>query len=412
MSTPISTPISTEHRIGGWGSRAFVALLTCGALTLGAVTVGAAPPSDDPPVAAQFGAGWLAEQVGPDGAVAGGFDPLGDAGSAALALAASGVEADAYERALDHVLANAESFVAPFGTDDAGRLGRALLLAEAAGIDPTSFGGVDLVSRLEATLGEFAPGLYGAADPTYDGAFRQGLALLGLVSAGETPAPAAIDWLLDQQCDATTPAAQGGWESYRPDLGVPCAVPDADFFTGPDSNGTGFAVMALEALGETPDHDPIAYLGSVRAADGGWSLYGAGASDPNSTGIVIQALIAAGQDPATWTSPTPYDSLLSWAIACGQDDAGAFASPYSDGAPDVFASLDAIPAAAGVAWPLGGPVDLAASAPVPCLGETTTTSTTATDDDGSSTTTSTTAAGGSTTPPAATAQPLAAQFTG
>jgi hypothetical protein len=397
-----------------WRSRAVLGAVLAGALALGTVTAGAAPPSEDPPLAAEFGARWLAGQVAADGSVTGGFDPLGDAGSAALALAAAGVESDAYERALDHVVANAATFVAPFGTDDAGRLGRALLLAEAAGIDPTSFGGVDLVSRLEATLGDFAPGLYGAGDPTYDGAFRQSLALLGLAAAGETPAAAAVDWLLDQQCDATTPAAQGGWESYRANLAVPCAAPDAVLFAGPDSNATGYAAMALDALGEAPDHDPLAYLASVQSADGGWSLYGAGAGDPNSTGIVIQALLAAGEDPATWGSPTPYESLLGWVIVCGEEDAGAFASPYSAGAPDVFASLDAVPAAAGVAWPLDGPVELAGTAPVPCEDEPTTTTTTAdgTDPTSTTSTTSTTGPGGPRTAPPAAAQPVAAQFTG
>jgi hypothetical protein len=402
-----------EHfRTSGRGLRAVTATVLAGALALGSVTVGAAPPSADPPVAATYGAAWLADQVAADGSVSGGFDPLGDAGNTALALAAAGVEADAFERAVGYVVANAEAYVAPFGTDDPGRLGRALLLAEVAGIDPSAFGGIDLVARLEATAGDLVPGLYGAADATYDGVLRQSLAILGLVAAGESPAPAAVDWLLDQQCGAANPAATGGWESYRADVNVACASPDAELFAGPDSNATGYAMMALDAVGETPTFDALAYLASVQSADGGWSYQGAGAGDPNSTGIVIQALLAVGEDVDTWGSPSPVDSLLSWAIPCGEDDAGAFASPYSSGAPDVIASLDAIPAAAGVAWPLDGPVTLAGVVTVACDDEPGTTTTTVPDDDGTASTTSTTVAGAAGTPPPAGAQPIAAQFTG
>ena len=56
-------------------------------------------------------------------------------------------------------------------------------------------------------------GLYGSSDPTYDGVFRQSLAILGLHAAGQTPDPTAIDWLLDQQC------ADGGFSSYNADAG-------------------------------------------------------------------------------------------------------------------------------------------------------------------------------------------------
>ena len=49
-------------------------------------------------------------------------------------------------------------------------------------MSPTSFGGTNLVARLLATqrtTGTDA-GLFGAQDPTFDGAYRQGLALAAL----------------------------------------------------------------------------------------------------------------------------------------------------------------------------------------------------------------------------------------
>ena len=58
-------------------------------------------------------------------------------------------------------------------------------------------------------------GLYGASDPTYDGVFRQSLAILGLTSVGVKPSAPAIDWLLNQQC------ADGSYQAYRTDLAAP-----------------------------------------------------------------------------------------------------------------------------------------------------------------------------------------------
>jgi hypothetical protein len=348
--------------------RSVIASLLAVLLVAGAAAPwSSATPGADPDAAA-LGARWLAAQVQADGSVVGGFDPLGDAGSAALALAAAGVESEAFQRALGHVVSNIEAYIAPFGDDSAGRLGRALLLTDAAGLDPTDVGGVDLVARLQASLGAVEPDLYGAGAPDFDGVFRQGLAILGLVAVGETPAPAAVDWLVAQQCDAAVAAAAGGWESYRADLTVPCAAPDAASFSGPDSNATAMATMALASVGPDAAIDPLTYLAGVQEADGGWGYQAGGGSDPNSTGLVIQALVARGESLDAWGDPgtRPMDSLLSWVVPCGQPDEGAFSSAFSDGAGDVFASFDAIPGAAGATLPLGT-VTLVEGSPEPCV---------------------------------------------
>lgn len=51
--------------------------------------------------------------------------------------------------------------------------------------------------------------LYGRSDPTYDGVWRQSLALTALANAKVTPADSAVGWLTGQQC------ADGGWPSFR-----------------------------------------------------------------------------------------------------------------------------------------------------------------------------------------------------
>ena len=73
---------------------------------------------------------------------------------------------------------------------------------------------------------------------------------------------------------------------------------------------------------------------------------------------VIQALVGLGEDPETapWIEGgvSPYDSLISWQIVDGDPaDVGAFASPFSDGFPDQFATQQAVWGVSGLAFPLG-----------------------------------------------------------
>src|SRR5579871_3956655 len=67
-----------------------------------------------------------------------------------------------------------------------------------------------------ASVPAWRVGLYGVQDPTYDGAYRQGLSLVALETAGKAPDPTAVTWLLDQQC------SDGGWQPVRTDLSVAC----------------------------------------------------------------------------------------------------------------------------------------------------------------------------------------------
>jgi hypothetical protein len=343
--------------------------------------------------ATQLGADWLAGQFTSEGYIAdvNGDPDFANTVQATLSLAVSASNEATFDAAIAYLEAHVDDYVNLLGSDDSvGALAYLLLLADAAGVPGTDFGGNDLVDRLEATLGLLEPGLYGATSPTFDGVYRQGLALMGLASAGVTPDPAAVSWLTDQQCSS------GGWDAYRADTSAPCGPPDPVNFIGPDSNSTALAVQGLAAIGADAPADPLPFLDDTQGSDGGWAFIEGLDVDPNSTALVIQALVAVGEDPeaAPWVEggSSPYDSLLAWQITTGDaGDIGAFASAFSDGLPDLFASQQGVWGVAGAVFPLG-PVDFGG-------GDGTSTSTTSV---------ASTSSGGGTSQPA-TAQP---QFAG
>ncbi|MGW4565929.1 prenyltransferase/squalene oxidase repeat-containing protein [Streptomyces sp. NPDC004561] len=186
-------------------------------------------------------------------------------------------------------------------------------------------------------------GLYGKSDPTYDGVWRQSLALVAQRTLGYRPAARAVDWLAGQQC------ANGAFAAYRADPAKAC-----DGKTMVDTNSTAAAVQALHAAG---GHDGAAgkavdWLKSVQNKDGGWGYTPGGPSDTNSTSVVIGALTAAGTDPAGLrkAGKSPYDLLAAWSIPCGQDGGGALVyQPDKKG--KLLANADAT--AAGVLGALG-----------------------------------------------------------
>ena len=168
-------------------------------------------------------------------------------------------------------------------------------------------------------------GLYGSQDPSFDGTYRQSLALLALHAAGQTPAAAAVTWLLTQQC------ADGGYESFRADVSKACTAPNSATFSGEDSNSTGIAVQALVALGKTAEASAaIGWLGAHQNTDGGWAYYPDGTagndSDANSTSLGLSAYSAAGLAAPTKNSLSPQDLLSSLQVGCSGvvDERGAF----------------------------------------------------------------------------------------
>lgn len=271
---------------------------------------GAAAATSDPTTAAGYATHWLSDQV-----TAGGFVPdhQGDPDPSDTVITALSLAAAGHDQATFHLimtwLAGHVDDVTGTGTNvDPGSTGYLLLAVAAAHDDATDFGGVNLVTRLGATLGLFEPGLYGSyasvGDPTYSGVFEQSLALLGLKAVGATESSAAIDWLVAQQCGGSD-EFNGAWMSYRapatpPATGLsPCTAFDSTFFTGIDTNSTSLAFEALEAVGQAPTYDALAWLSRTQNSDGSFGFYVGNDGDPNSTALVVQAIVAGGENPGS-----------------------------------------------------------------------------------------------------------------
>ena len=229
-----------------------------------------------------------------------------------------------------------------------------------------------------AALGLAAPahaagttGLYGSADPTYDGVYRQSLAIIGLTSNGVKPSTSAITWLISQQCK------DGSFQEYRADTTKPCDAVDAANGKGPDSNATSLAVLALMSIDNTnlaaqsvmnkvvaAADRAGSWLSKSQNADGGWSYYAGSASDSNSTGLALAAL--GTQAPNRQQPPIVKGTkfLASLITPCGTADGGALV--YQKGSkPDGLSSAQGLYGLVGTA-----PVQTAGKlAPVPkCAG--------------------------------------------
>ncbi len=174
-------------------------------------------------------------------------------------------------------------------------------------------------------------GLYGSTDPTYDGVWRQSLALLALDAVEEKPGAGAVRWLVGQQC------ASGAFAAYRADATAKC-----DTKTAVDTNSTAAAVQALAAVGgqDAEAGRAVRWLKDNQNKDGGWGYTVGGPSDANSTSVVIGALTAVGDAPGKQKKAgnSPYDALRALALPCGdgekdgkgsgkdgEDEGGAFA---------------------------------------------------------------------------------------
>ena len=198
----------------------------------------------------------------------------------------------------------------------------------AYGGNPNDIAGVDPLALIEQGPSE-ETGFYGA------GPFDHGLALLAL-GATNTEVPAEAITILEE---SRTP--EGGWSF------------DGTATEGAaDSNTTSIIIQGLVATGHGDSSlvsDALAYLQTTLVGTSGATFQPSddAAAEANSTALVTQAVIAVGDDPtgAGWGD-------LSAAMAAFQNESGAFHYNDAETEDNLFSTVQAIPAVAGVALPI------------------------------------------------------------
>ena len=280
---------------------------------------------------------YLEAQQNTDGGFGSGFSPDSTIGSTAdtvLAIVAAGGGLAAFDQEgntpLTYLEANASSAAS------AGDLAKLILATIAAGENPRTLGGVDSVAKLESLSG--TGGRIGGEADTF---VSHLLAVLALASAERPISTEAVGDIVNAQQE------NGSWAW------------DGSAETAGDTNTTAFAVQALVAAGQDLASDPIAnalvYYQDIQNEDGGWpyqnpSDYGT-ATDANSTAVTIQAIVAAGQDPASaaWTADDGSTPVA--ALEALQNPSGAFAWQATMPDDNLLATIQALPALAGKAFP-------------------------------------------------------------
>jgi len=208
-----------------------------------------------------------------------GFSAIGSTADAVLDMAATGYGAEAA------AIAFLRRQVHAGHVTTIGLTAKVLMAAVAAGRDPSTFAGTNLLGHIIDA--ERPSGRYGDAS-----VFDQALAMLAIKAAGQIPDAAAVTWLANAQCP------DGGWQFDRPHRASEnrhCRdVNDAGDFFRSDTNTTAYAVMALEGLGASLASGPFPFFAALRDATyGGWGYtWGFRRTDANSTALVIQAFAA------------------------------------------------------------------------------------------------------------------------
>ena len=195
---------------------------------------------------------------------------------------------------------------------------------------------VTLVTAIAMTLGLMTTsahaaepdtrGLFGQQDPTYNGVYRQSASVLGLAAVGITAPRPAVTWLLRQQCD------DGSFTGYRLDPTQACPEPDLVSYTGPDTNSTAMAIMALRALsgryaGSAKDarhasavkgaaQRAATWLSQQQLSDGGWEWIRGLGADATSTSMALAAIGRKGT-PTSRRGSTWLRSAMSIESDCG-----------------------------------------------------------------------------------------------
>ncbi len=224
------------------------------------------------------------------------------------------------------------------GIRSPGHIAQTVLALQGAGVDPGDFGGADLVARLQK-------------QQEGNGSFKNwpgstAYAAMALKAAGESKAAgAAANWLRAVQND------DGGWGNEAGQDSV--------------SDITGAAMQALAGSGAAKRG--LHYLREQLRPSGGLALGNGFPVNTQSTAWAVQGIVAAGADPASFSSggKTPLDYLAANQQSDGHyryAAAGNGTSSIVANQTPIFTTAQDLPAAAGQPFPIAA-VPLAKSPP-------------------------------------------------
>lgn len=310
--------------------RRAAALSALACTALPAAPAHAAPPGDTSPP--QAAATWAASKLSK------GANASGDHGLTAdivIGLAASGTGGEAAGKATDWLAANAEEYISRGvkGDVNAGAAAKLSLVAGVQKRDATAFGDVDLVSTLKDRMQDSGRFTDDTASGDLSNQFTQSLAVLGLDRAGAVP-DKAVDFLAKSRCE---------------DGGYPLTFKSDPAKCTSDVDSTGLAVQALIAADRTEDVAPaLKWLEKQQNKNGGFA-YGEpeSAANSNTTALAVQALKAGGHDQAA-AKGVAWLKTMQLGCDAKAADRGAvgYMKPVADGSA-LRATAQVIPALAG-----------------------------------------------------------------
>jgi hypothetical protein len=255
-------------------------LLVFGAGVAQAAPAAAAAP---PPHRGQAAAGWLARQM-IDGShfvtkfQGSTFPNQGTTIDAILAFAATGTASRYGTRAIawlgrPSILSN---YIGNGKTDSfAGATAKVLLAAEVRGVDPTRFGGVNLVSRLRRLIAPSGRYRDHSKFGDFSNAFSQALAIIAFSRRGGPPAK-AVNFLISSEC------GNGGY---------PLSFGQKTCTSYPDA--TAMDVQALLAAGRpAAAQRGLRWLARIQRPSGGFIAPPGKVANANSTGLAGEAFAA------------------------------------------------------------------------------------------------------------------------
>lgn len=261
----------------------FALLVTAVLAVAGASAMAASRPTHRPGEAA---AGWLARQM-TDGNHF--VDVFNGTSFPDQGLTIDAIFAFASARTAGDYAARAAAWLArPFilkgyignGTTSsfAGATAKLLLATEVRGLDPATFGGVNLPARLAALLTPSGRYSDHSKFGDFSNAFSQALAVIATARLGRA-APSAVKFLAGSEC------SDGG---FPLDFGQKTCTSDPD--------ATALDVQALLATRRPgPASRGLSWLASVQRSDGGFASPPSTLSNTNSTGLAGEALAVGGR---------------------------------------------------------------------------------------------------------------------